>query len=416
MTRTLAFVAFTAVFASAQQDAILKPYDGPSQKGVDPKTLTGKVMCGYQGWFNTPDDGMGLGWVHWGKGRKEPMAPGNGTVDLWPDLSELDADERFATGFKNADGSTAEVFSSANRKTVLRHFEWMREYGIDGAFVQRFANGLKHDDHRHHKNAVLTNCREGANRNGRAYAVMYDLSGLSAGGVATVWSDWRMLRDEMHITEDAAYLHHEGKPVVSVWGVGFNDDRAYTLAECQQLITQLKADGCTVMLGVPTGWRTGDRDAIKDTGLKDVLALADILSPWTIGRYRTPEQATKHGEKVWAPDVAWCRERDLDFFPVVYPGFSWHNLKGDPLNAIPRLRGEFLWSQVVAAKRAGAGMIYVAMFDEVDEGTAIFKCTNEPPVGEGAAFLTYEGLPADFYLRLTGRAGKLLRGELSLPD
>lgn len=416
MTRTLAFVAFTAVFASAQQDAILKPYDGPSQKGVDPKTLTGKVMCGYQGWFNTPDDGMGLGWVHWGKGRKEPMGPGNVTVDLWPDLSELDADERFATGFKNADGSTAEVFSSANRKTVLRHFEWMREYGIDGAFVQRFANGLKHDDHRHHKNVVLANCRVGANRNGRAYAVMYDLSGLSAGGVATVWSDWRMLRDEMHITEDAAYLHHEGKPVVSVWGVGFNDDRAYTLAECLRLITQLKADGCTVMLGVPTGWRTGDRDAIKDTELKDVLALADILSPWTIGRYRTPEQATKHGEKVWAPDVAWCRERDLDFFPVVYPGFSWHNLKGDPLNAIPRLKGEFLWSQVVAAKRAGAGMIYVAMFDEVDEGTAIFKCTNQPPVGEGAAFLTYEGLPSDFYLRLTGSAGKLLRGELPLPD
>jgi hypothetical protein len=204
MTRTLAFVAFTVVFASAQQDAILKPYDGPSQKGVDPKTLTGKVMCGYQGWFNTPDDGMGLGWVHWGKGRKEPMGPGNVTVDLWPDLSELDADERFATGFKNADGSTAEVFSSANRKTVLRHFEWMREYGIDGAFVQRFANGLKHDDHRHHKNVVLANCREGANRNGRAYAVMYDLSGIPAGGVAAVWSDWRRLRDEMHITEDAA--------------------------------------------------------------------------------------------------------------------------------------------------------------------------------------------------------------------
>ena len=416
MTRALTLLAFTAVFASAQQDTFLKPYDGPSQKGVDTKTLTSKVMCGYQGWFNCAGDGANLGWVHWGRGHKDPMGPGKVSVDLWPDVSELDADERFATDFKNGDGTAAEVFSSANRKTVLRHFEWMREYGIDGAFVQRFANGLKHDDHRHHKNGVLANCREGANRSGRAYAVMYDLSGLPAGGVETVWTDWRMLRDEMHITADAAYLHHEGKPVVSVWGVGFHDDRPYTLAECQKLITQLKADGCTVMLGVPTGWRTGDRDAIKNADLRDVLALADILSPWTIGRYRTPEQAAKHGEKVLAPDVAWCKERKIDFLPVVYPGFSWHNLTGDPLDAIPRLKGEFLWSQIVAAQRAGAEMIYVAMFDEVDEGTAIFKCTNQPPVGEGATFLTYEGLPSDFYLRLTGAAARMLRGELPVTD
>ncbi len=416
MTRTLALLILMAGFASAGQDTILKPYDGPLNVGVDTKTLTGKVMCGYQGWFNCEGDGTDLGWIHWGKSRKEAMGPGNVTVDLWPDMSELGPDERFSTAFKYADGRTAEVFSSANRRTVLRHFEWMRDYGIDGAFVQRFANGLKHDDHRLHKNTVLSHAREGANLNGRAYAVMYDLSGLPAGGVDAVWQDWRVLRDQMKITGDAAYLHHEGKPVVSVWGIGFHDDRAYTLAECKQLVTQLKADGCTVMLGVPTGWRTGDRDAIKDPELKDVLALADILSPWTIGRYRTPEQATRHGEKVWAPDLVWCRERDLDFFPVVYPGFSWHNLKGDPLNAIPRLKGGFLWSQVVAAKRAGAGMIYVAMFDEVDEGTAIFKCTNQPPVGEGATFLTYEGLPADFYLKLTGRTGLLLRGEIPVTD
>ena len=56
-------------------------------------------------------------------------------------------------------------------------------------------------------------------------------------------------------------------------------------------------------------------------------------------------------------------------------------------------------------------MIYVAMFDEVDEGTAIFKCTNEPPVGTDP-FLTYEGLPPDQYLWLTGEGGRLLRGEL----
>lgn len=61
-------------------------------------------------------------------------------------------------------------------------------------------------------------------------------------------------------------------------------------------------------------------------------------------------------------------------------------------------------------------MIYVAMFDEVDEGTAIFKCTNDPPEEEGARFLDYEGLPSDCYLRLTGAGGQMLRGEIPADD
>ena len=56
-------------------------------------------------------------------------------------------------------------------------------------------------------------------------------------------------------------------------------------------------------------------------------------------------------------------------------------------------------------------MLYVTMFDEIDEGPAIFKCTNSPPVGK-SAFATYDGLPTDHYLKLTGKAGKLIRGEL----
>ncbi|MDA1005057.1 MAG: glycoside hydrolase family 71/99-like protein [Verrucomicrobia bacterium] len=384
---------------------------------VDPSTLTGKVMCGYQGWFNCEGDGANLGWTHWGRGHRNTPAPGNITIDLWPDLSEYGPDERYPTGFKNPDGSPAEVFSSHNKPSVLRHFEWMRDYGIDGVFVQRFANGLGGGKTTDHKHAVLNHCREGARLHGRTFAVMYDLSGIREGGTSIVRTDWNDLRQKAHLTEDANYLHHEGKPVVAVWGIGFGDDRHYTLDKCRQLVEFLKADGCTVLLGVPTGWREGTRDATKDPALQKLIAAADIVSPWTVGRYNTPDDVKRHAKRDWSPDLAWCKERDLDYLPVLFPGFSWHNMPPDAkLGAIPRLKGQFLWSQFVAAKRAGCDMIYVAMFDEVDEGTAIFKCSNTPPVSDLNQFLTYEGLPSDFYLRLTGAAGKLLRNEIPVTD
>jgi len=383
---------------------------------VDASTLTGKVMCGYQGWFNCAGDGAGLGWSHWGRSSDKAPSVGNITIDLWPEMSEYDADERFSTGFTNADGSAAEVFSSYHQKTVVRHFEWMRDYGIDGAFVQRFANGLRDTALRAHKDVVLSNARVGAKRAGRAYAVMYDLSGLRAGGTAIVREDWQRLRREMRLTDDAGYLKHEGKPLVSVWGIGFRGGRSYTLVECVKLVEFLKADGCAVILGVPTWWREGMGDAVGDPALQKLIASVDVVSPWSVGRDGTPKEVKESAEKRWKPDLKWCAERQIDFLPVVFPGFSWRNLTGEGLGAIPRLKGEFLWSQFVAAKRVGCEMIYVAMFDEVDEGTAIFKCANTPPKGKGAEFLDMEGLPSDFYLRLTGEGGRMLRGEIPVAD
>ncbi len=191
--------------------------------------------------------------------------------------------------------------------------------------------------------------------------------------------DWRQLRTRMKLGEDPAYLHHRGKPVVAVWGIGFNDHRAYTLEECRRLIEFLKSDGCTVMLGVPTYWREQKNDAVPDPALHEILALADVLSPWTVGRYRSPDDAARYAEKQIKPDLAWCAEHRLDYLPVIFPGFSWNNMYGKSTSAIARRRGEFFWRQFRETKSAGASMLYVAMFDEVDEGTAIFKCTNDVP-------------------------------------
>jgi hypothetical protein len=170
------------------------------------------------------------------------------------------------------------------------------------------------------------------------------------------------------------------------------------------------------MLGVPYWWRELKNDSVKDENLHRVIEQADIVSPWAVGRYSTLDQATSIIRNVVPADIAWCREHGQEFLPVVFPGFSWHNMKlRDPQNAIPRLGGKFLWTQYTEMKRAGASMVYQAMFDEVDEGTAIFKVTNDPPIGE-SKFVTYEGLPSDFYLKLVGQATRMMRGEMPVTD
>jgi hypothetical protein len=256
-------ILLQTAFAGQRED-VLKPYEGPSTRGSDPTTLKGKVMTGYQGWFNCPGDGADLGWTHWGTSYGRRFEPGNLTIDLWPDVSEYDEDELYVTPFYHADGTPAKVFSSHNRKTVIRHFKWMRDYGIDGAFVQRFSHSLYREKSKYHKDKVLSSAREGANLYGRTYAVMYDITSVPDDKIITVFDDWKILCDKMHITEDPAYQHHNGKPLVAIWGVGFNDKikKRAGLGVCKELIQKFKANGYSVMLGVPTGWSAQDLDAL----------------------------------------------------------------------------------------------------------------------------------------------------------
>jgi hypothetical protein len=396
----------------------MKPYDGPSAKGVDTSTLTGKVMCGYQGWFACPDDGSEMGWGRWGK--RGELKPGRCEFDLWPDMSEYDKDEKYPTDFRHKDGSVAYVYSPMNQKTILRHFKWMVDYGIDGVFVQRFARNTFGAKLPYHYNTVLNHCRQAANLYGRTYAVMYDLSKINAGEMSKVIEDWKLLSGTMKITEDAAYLHHNGKPVVTVWGIGFNDRRKYTLQECADLVNFLKNDpkygGCTVMIGVPTWWRELYHDCVNDEKVLEIARAADIISPWIVGRFGNIKDIPGFARNIWKKDIKWCEKNNKDYIHVIFPGFSWHNLKPDsPLDQVPRLGGRFFWKQFIEAKKAGADMIYVAMYDEVNEGTAIFKCTNDPPVGE-SKFLTEEGIPSDHYLWLAGQGGKMVRGEIEMTE
>ena len=68
----------------------------------DPTSIIGKVLTGYQGWFNTPTDGSNRGWNHY-QGSGGVFEPGTATIDFWPDMSEAGTDEKYDTSFTKKD-------------------------------------------------------------------------------------------------------------------------------------------------------------------------------------------------------------------------------------------------------------------------------------------------------------------------
>ena len=114
--------------------------------------------------------------------------------------------------------------------------------------------------------------------------------------------------------------------------------------------------------------------------------------------------------------MKWCEENQKDFLPVVYPGFSRLNYKREEkeFNSVPRSRGHFLEKQYKELNKLKVNMVFQGMFDEIDEGTAVFKCTPAPPIE--ARFIDLENLPSDFYLNLVKSAKALIFNHISLAE
>lgn len=376
----------------------------------------GLVMAGYQGWFNTPTDGADRGWYHYTKqGRFEP---GYCTIDMWPDMSEYE--KQYETPFLYADGTAAKVFSSHDESTVRLHFKWMEEYGIDGVFMQRFVGEVKRESGRNHFNKVLQSASKSALEFDRTIAVMYDLSGMRSEDADVLIEDWKRVKNEFGFdkrTEYSNYLFNEGKPLVAVWGVGFNDDRRYNLDDIEKIIRFLKSDeggNCSVMLGVPTYWREQGNDCVKDEKMHQVIQMADVVHPWFVGRYN--EERYDEFKSLIGKDKAWCDAHNLKYMPLAFPGFSWYNMYPESKGSyIARNSGHFFWKQLSGISSEGGEMVYVAMFDEVDEATAIFKIAKEVPVGESKFVPLDEDISTDHYLWLTGQAAGMLKQKQALP-
>ncbi|MCQ2149875.1 MAG: GH92 family glycosyl hydrolase [Bacteroidales bacterium] len=370
------------------------------RSGISYDSCEGLAMAGYQGWFSSPkkEGGYARGYAH---------ENGKFFVDMLPDVTEYPV--TYPIPGKMADGSSPRAVSAADYSTVDVHFRWMKEYGLDGVFMQRFVPNIGNA----HFTKVMDNAMSCAERYDRAICIMYDLSG----GEKETMTD-RILGDIDFLNERydlfnrearPSYLWHDGKPLVVVWGVGFPDRPDYFMDESGKIIDGLKERGYGVMLGVPTYWREYGSDTRKDERLHEYILRSDIILPWYVGRF-TNEDFDEF-KSVIPGDVKWCREHGIGFFGDVWPGFSWNNMNPEADDQVPRKGGEFIQRQIDACIEAGCKSLYFSMFDEVNEGTCIFKTAREVPVpAPGAMLVAHEdGVPLDKYLEIAGEAAERLK-------
>src|ERR1039457_828300 len=192
-------------------------------------------------------------------------------------------------------------------------------------------------------------------------------------------------------------------------GMGFNDaNHPWDTNACLDVITWFKNQGCYVMGGVPTWWRTGVSDS-RSSFLSAYIAF-DMISPWMVGRIGNISGADSFYSNPELGDQAYCNSHGIDYQPCVLPGDTGQ-----------RAHGDFMWRQFYNMTRLGCQGIYISMFDEFNEGNQI-ACTAENssmiPVGSCALYFTLDqdgtSCSSDYYLRLSGDGGKMFKGQIAL--
>jgi autotransporter-associated beta strand protein len=367
-------------------------YTGPAKDYVDRSTLKGKVMSGYQGWFGTPNDIADTDrWKHWVGGS---MISENFQIDAWPDLTEYDPASLIRAGdVLTESGAPAYLFSSRSYAAVQKHFRWMRKHNIDGAWLQRFQPKAGGESE-----WVLRNVSQAAAEEGLIWGVEYDVSGMADATVAAkLQADWEWLTTQFDILNDPRYVRENGKPVVFIWGLPV-PDRNFTTASANAVVDYFKAQGAYVIGGLPTNWAT------LDAGWQTHMAKYDGVLVW---QNQTPS------------DAALFRNRGQDFFPHVWPGFSWAHLKQLPATPLTqytaRSGGQFFWDKgrdwINAS--AGADRLFIGMFDEYDEATHVMPHTDDHPnpYTEWGRFIDNEGKPSDWWMMLTDELKRMMWGQ-----
>lgn len=397
-----------------------------AQSVSDPSTIQGKVLVGYQGWFRCPGDGSNWNyWSHWSANNAVPAAD-TVSVDNYPDVSGLDPASLCPVPGMTVQGKQAYLFTSFAPQTEESHFAWMQEYGVDGVMYGRFLTAVAGDAPDHER--IVKNIMSAAEHHGRVFAIDYvfDRTGHTDDEVlALLKADWQFLVNDIGVTRSPSYLKEGGKPVVGIWGFGMDGDAFINHpALARQIIDYLHNEAHVVIkAGVSPGWRTpGQYGSAPGSEWPALYKQLDIISPWTVGHYSTLTDVDGWRDGNIAPDMALTTANHQLYMPVIIPGSSDAN--GDHTskkNGVPRLGGQFMWRQAYNARSLGAPMVQIAMFDEVNEGTAIFKVApTRAEAPDQGWWLTLDAdgyqLPSDWYLRLAYEIKRGYSSGATMPE
>ncbi len=382
----------------------------PVTQGSSYSEFKGKSVAGYQAWFTASETNSD--WVHWPKGSSQRPAVGNSSFEIYPDVRDYDPEKLHHTGFANLGNRDPSVlFSSVD--VIDTHFEWMKDAGIDGIALQRFIGDTPYPI-TYSSVSKLSRVKNAAEENNKIFYICYDMSSAKDedAWVESIKFDWVFNIEQTNaLTSSPAYATVDGKPVVQIWGPGFSS-RAGNAAGTIELIEFLRGRGCYVIGGVPTGWRTESRDSKPD--FLEAYKKYDMVSPWVVSRFRNLSEIDNHKTNYLIPDKEFCDVNQMDYMPVLFPGFAWSTWKDGEPNRTPRLAGEFLWRQAYNIADVGIEQMYFAMFDEYDEGTNLMKSATDwsmIPTDQYFLTLSADGIwvSSDFYLRLAGAATEMAK-------
>lgn len=421
--RCILFLLLMVIVFSSCQSPNSRTDQQTQQERLNPEIV--QINMKTQTWFGVPEDNelvpfqtentiSSKGYFHWSIDSGEPSEENIGVEFMFlPEMYEsYGAKLKVAGDYKNIDGTPARFFSSLDPAVIRADIDNMKRAGVKTVTPQVFLNGSSGDLERDF--ALIRMYLQYAGEAGLSCKIEVDITGLNDETLTGKLKEfWLELNHRIEINR-TCWEKINAKPVLALWGIGFID-RPGSRDQAIELINWFKNgtdNPVKVWLvgGIPFYWNKEISDC--KVGFRDVFLMFDTVTPWSIGRFNAATFDV-HKDMI-RKQVELCAANNVIYKPVMWAGFSWHNRKSNENSQnrlimgdntvpyfVPRENGSLLWKQFRFYKELRLVCFSYAMWNEDDEGTALFSHQTDSHKLPKDILIPDKGATSpDFYIRL----------------